>query len=303
MDVIQFLVTLLYRDEARKRMRQLIKGSNLIDRPSVFYPQNLLYLIWVSLRFENSPNEPHRLLGNLINQDEPPRRCPLSVRHIGGLNSSKTTNHPRRPSDTHLQDMNDFASCLVAPTDTEWELYTNHFKGSMIKFRTKEDLAKNIEHLEQGRRDRFHNVFYRAWEDRYYFMGVDGTHHLAAVYRQCGEQDIDYELSAQVTCEKLNEDVIARINTSYLALLATHSDLWPLHELFRRCQINYQHVFLDQLSVGVTFVSIRDARRIGILDPLHESRVDSPLWLNKYLAAQLDKQNLSRISQYARRSS
>lgn len=302
MDIINGLITFLYRRPAQEHIRRLIGASQFVERPSVFYMENLLYLIWSSMAFEHNTSEPQRLLANLIVQSPSPTPRPLSVTRIDGLNSSKTTSHPRRSGNPHLQDMRDFASCLVTPGEADWDLYVDHYKGSTIRFQTDEDMARNIEHLEQRKRDKPHDVFYRAWEDRHYFMGADGTHHLAAIYRQCTEQDRDYELSARITTERLNEDVVAQVNRSYLALLATHSDLWPLHELFRKCSVHYEHVFLKQLPVGVTFLSLRDARRTGVLDVLHDNYVDSPFWLNRYLADKVRKQRLPEIARFASRT-
>jgi hypothetical protein len=122
-------------------------------------------------------------------EKQPGPHIPLPITQIAGLEAANIDT----TGGEEYQDFYDFSKKLIS----------NYPYPNRIGFETDDDFHTNIEHLRQwppyGVENReIYPLIYREWDDKYFILNSDGAHHLAAVYRQCVEQNREFYLDCEI---------------------------------------------------------------------------------------------------------
>lgn len=179
--------------------------AGTLHAESMFYDHDL---VWDFARSESrqglpvSRDEVATAISNLIERHEPSEVQDFPVLRLDGLAFSKSSRY---------RSLEEFASGLYLP-------HEYHDTRRLIKFETDEDFARNVEHFEsEFGSDRI--VYHRAWDGKYFVANSGGSHHLAAVYRQCKEQGRQYSIRCRVQRHSINEVNCRKVLDSYYPLV------------------------------------------------------------------------------------
>jgi len=162
-----------------------------VNRESVLCDEDVLHQLWGA----TAPHNRRSILGNgelreavhgLIDKDQtlPLREFPVLSLH--GVTATKGYD----------------ASSLEALGDS---LRTD---AGTIRFESDADFARNIMWLDKpgigSRVGPPFAVLHRSWDDRYFLSNGNGSHHLAAIYRQAKEQHRSFTLTGTLTRLTIN---------------------------------------------------------------------------------------------------
>lgn len=172
-------------------------------RHAVFYESNIVSALETCLPWAGK--------GELIEQHTSMHRQKFSIRKLHGLWAGKAEYDDKYPD-------------LLAYSH---KLTPGYALKNRIGYQTDEDFERNCQYIRQhkqhisGTDDGEFRVYHRVWDDRYFLMNIDGAHHLAAIYRQCLEQDRDFPIDAYLEKHTLNKRSCQHIvDNSYLVLLS-----------------------------------------------------------------------------------
>src|ERR1043165_4031588 len=153
-----------------------------IHPESMFYDDNLLSNLSSSEHYAGISPGMSRIADavcGLIKRHPPSGVTDISVLKLDGLTCSKTGG----------RSLADFSMRLYLPHEYYYE--------NPIRFNTDEDFLSNVAHFESRFKDDG-LVYHRAWDSKYFIANSDGSHHLAALYRQCQEQGRQYMMRCRV---------------------------------------------------------------------------------------------------------
>ena len=101
---------------------------------------------------------------------------------------------------------------------------------SYIKFQTNEDFIYNCSWIEGNKKIK--TVRTQKWNGRKYIINDDGSHHLAAVYRQCREQGRTYQLPLKSEYVCINTEFLRTLLTEYYLVFSQHNNLCKLYKQY-----------------------------------------------------------------------
>lgn len=115
-----------------------------------------------------------------------------------------------------------------------------------IEFCTEDDLKKNCAFVEEDIPNKIKYVKVQNWNGKKYIANDNGSHHLAAIYRQCREQDRTYQLSLDITYESIDSDLLRHLLQEYYLVFSHVDNLYKLVDLYPR---EYSNMYEYDLNI------------------------------------------------------
>ena len=181
----------------------------VVDQDSMSYDDALPYRIerCKKLQYygERSQDDERRLtcaLQQIVLISKTSDTVAVPVIELDGLNGSKSSGY---------SSLKDFAfRGLVEP---------DQYQGSLpISFATDDDFAKNIAHGWSSKVVR--TVIHRLWDDKRFIAGYsDGSHHLAAIYRQCMTQQRHHTVWCTIEQHRIDPHHARVLSQEYFTLI------------------------------------------------------------------------------------
>jgi hypothetical protein len=123
-------------------------------------------------------------------------------------------------------------------------------KYHKIGFIGKDHFNKNIKHLKNSylfKNDRPTPVTYTSWNKKYYIILDNGSHHLAALYKQCMVENIKFEFDAKVYIEELDKNAIEIFTNKWHSFIVNRKTASSILRLFEKSEIRCYFVLNDCL--------------------------------------------------------
>jgi hypothetical protein len=204
--------------EALGKVEFLAIDLKKVHPESMFYDDNLLSNLSKSeydVLISPGISETWDALRGLIKRYPPSEVCEMSVFSLDGLTCSKTGGY---------KSLEEFAFGLYLPHE--------YHDPNPIRFETDADFLSNIAHFESRfKHDGF--VYHRAWDGKYFVANSDGAHHLAALYRQCKEQDRQYMIRCRIQEHTLDVHSCRLILKKYYPLIIYDESKYRLSIVLR----------------------------------------------------------------------
>jgi hypothetical protein len=230
---------------ALREIEYEVIDAGALRAESMFYDHDL---VWDFARSESrhgppaSCDEVAAAVSNLIDVHEPSEVRDFPVLRLDGLASSKGSGY---------RSLEEFASGLFLP-------HEYHDTKRLIRFQTDEDFARNVEHFESAfGSERL--VYHRAWDGKYFVANSGGSHHLAAVYRQCKEQGREYSIRGRVQRHSINRANCRKILERYYPLVIHNGSKMRLFRVLEDFGVGNRISGLTE-ECGIVYVS-RQHRR------------------------------------------
>jgi hypothetical protein len=99
------------------------------------------------------------------------------------------------------------------------------------------------------------SIQYHAWSNRYYLINTDGSHRIAALYKQNYEQNRGFVLSKEVTEHRLDVDLLSIILTKYYIIITSEFTAMKLAKILQNIDITclfhdeFQYTYDDYRKV------------------------------------------------------
>lgn len=213
---------------------------------SMFYDRDP---VWDFVRSESrhglpaSYGEVANAVFNLIERHEPSEVRDFPVLRLDGLAFSKSSRY---------RSLEEFAFGLFLP-------HEYHDTRRLIRFETDEDFAHNVAHFEgEFGGDRL--VYHRAWDGKYFVANSGGSHHLAAVYRQCREQGRQYSIRCRVQRHSINEANCRKVLEKYYPLVIHDESKMKLFRVLEDFGVGNR---VSELTAGRGIVYVSRQHRRG----------------------------------------
>jgi hypothetical protein len=215
---------------------------------SMFPDHDMLYTLYTLATLNQSVHSTNALPKDLIICTEQSAIHNFSILNLHGITASKSSGY---------RSLRDFANSLRA--------YKERYLT--LKFETDDDFDKNTSFIKsRWGEDKIFDLYHFEWNNKYFLVQEDGSHHLAAIYRQCLEQDKDYKLRCRVIQYKLNSVAVNKLTDDY-DLFIVHGDNYiTLAEKFNSLDIAYfDYGFVNNRCYGRLFLIRKQNLRSRIL--------------------------------------
>ena len=238
---------------------------------AVFYESNPISVLEMFL--------PGTGKGTLIDRHTSTHKQKFSIRKLSGLLAGNCKYEDRYP------DLLAFSHKLTSGYDLK----------NRIGYQTDEEFERNCQYVQQHKvdisaiDDGEFRVYHRVWDDRYFLINRDGAHHLAAVYRQCLEQDRDFLIDVTLEKHTLNKRSCRRVlDNSYPLLVSKDcaSKLLPLLADYGYSPSSYHCEYARENSLLCLNRNVEKAEIVyrAIMTTLPQnSYFDASSWLNTLL--------------------
>lgn len=195
----------------------------------MFYDQNLVTNLAMSEVRDGTLitcDEIGKAIYNLIEKRAPSDPLEFPILSLDGLTASKSS----------YRSLEEFACGLFLPNE-----YND--SARLISFETDEDFKTNIKYFESNLgRDRL--IYHRGWDGKYFILNTGGSHHLAAVYRQCKDQGRRYNIKCRIEEHTLNHKNCCLVLDKYYPLIVGDSCKNRLSSILHEFGINCRMVKL-----------------------------------------------------------
>lgn len=221
---------------SRKLSRIEILDVGDVLKPSMFYRSDLiLRMTLLPFRPWTDTHPISNALRDLVAEapSQSPDDYPVSVRDISGIAASKSHDYGS---------LEGLACSLHLPH--------NYGGRYPIEFQTDEHFEKNIRELDGSFRHRPVKVLHRLWDDRRYVENSDGSHKLAAIFRQCREQGRNYRLHCYVHKVLINPDAAQFLLDNYYLLVLHRETFVSLLRVLHAHKIDYRSYEADHITRG-----------------------------------------------------
>lgn len=190
----------------RKRLQEFGQIEDIPDLfiPSMYLNDHFIYEIDRLIKNKMSPIPSDEILDVALSallQEKEMGEKELSVLEMSGVDASTYGNCPS---------LKGFANNLWH----QWEMPDVKY---YMAFETKEDFEYNIQHVFK-KHEKGMIAVYRVWDKKYFWDNTNGSHHFAALYRQCVDQDLDFRHIYRVIYNFLNPDSVRVITDRYYSL-------------------------------------------------------------------------------------
>jgi hypothetical protein len=170
----------------------LEEESFLWGRELIFNLSNCLFRERRMYEYNQRTKSFYKAIDELIVEDQDQDIIDFSILKLNGVGGSKSDGY---------KNMYEFAYSLdINPKYISYP----------IKFQTKQDCIKNIKEVDEE-----YILIHQHWNNRFYLINRDHSHHLAAIYRQCSEQNRDFLLKCKIRNCKINQNSIKFITNNY----------------------------------------------------------------------------------------
>lgn len=181
---------------ARQDMDQYVKDTNFNDYP----------LLWKDESFDGR----EELIHYLANQEEMfkgiakidfanEEKAITDILSVDGVSNSQSSN---------FKDMHEFAFSLNR------DAKKLNPDSNYIAFTTDNDYEDNCAFIK-NEQHKLHNIKIQTWNNRKYIIIDNCSHHLAAIYRQCKEQERTYQLDLPIVYERINLEKLQQLLDTY----------------------------------------------------------------------------------------
>jgi len=203
-------VQLLLKSEAalKDELKRLAwKGVGEPFEEAVFYDHNFISLLETHVSWIGRDR--------LIKRQRESQKRQFSIRQLDGLWAGKAAYRSYYPDLKSYSHKLKPASEYSHPHRVGYETNADYEHNTTYLLRNKAHIA--------GTEDGEFHVWHRTWDNRYFLLNIDGAHHIAAIYRQCIEQNRDFMLDCYIEHHILNETICrSLIRGTHYFILHTH---------------------------------------------------------------------------------
>ena len=228
-----------------------------ITAPSAFGGHDFLVALHHAASVSWNRFAVHRRLreafAQLVYQEPPTMPRSIPITRIDGLWGSKTT---EGRNGEPLRSLAHLSETLYVPGELE------HYRPD-ITFSTDEDFDRNTSSLLARFKESF-KIDHHAWSDRYYVINEDGSHRMAAIYRQCIEQQRKFVMPCAVTTWRLSPQITQLLTRDYLGMV-TNDDGYDLRHLLRQYHLEAFRESIDWKGRRVTVMLVPREPRYGAM--------------------------------------